>query len=85
MADVSQTADLIRERGVKAIFVESSVNSSAIERIAKDTGIKVGGELYSDSVGPAGEMETVGGETYDVGTYIGMMKHNVNTIVEALK
>ena len=85
MADVSKTADLIRERGIKAIFVESSVNSSAIERIARDTGIRIGGELFSDSVGPAGEMETVGGETYDLGTYLGMMKHNVNTIVEALK
>ena len=85
MRDIQQTAKLIREKGIKAIFAETSVNASTIETIAKDTGTKIGGELFSDSLGPAGSFETVGDETYDVGTYIGMMKHNVNTIVEALK
>ena len=85
LADIAKTADFIKERGVKAIFVESSVSPAVIERISKDAGVKIGGELFSDACGKPGQMETGDGETYDVGTYIGMIKHNVNTIVEALK
>lgn len=84
-ADMSKAAELIQEKGVKAIFVESSVNGATIERLANDTDAKIGGELFSDSLGPAGEEKTVDGQTYDVGTYTGMLKHNVNTIVEALQ
>lgn len=85
IADIVATVDLVKERGVKAIFVESSVSRATIERIAKDAGVEIGGELYSDSTGPSGEMETVDGESYDVGTYPGMMKHNVNAMAAALK
>lgn len=85
MADIAETAKLIKERGVRAIFTESSVNPATIQRLASDTGAKTGGELFSDALGAAGEIEKSGGESYDVGTYIGMIKHNVNTIVEALK
>ncbi len=85
LADVAKTADFIRQRGVKAIFVESSVSPAVIERISRDAGVKIGGELFSDACGKPGQMESGGGGTYDVGTYIGMIKHNVNTIVEALK
>ena len=54
--------------------------------IAKDAGVAVSEhELFADATGKRGEMETVNGETYDLGTYIGMMKHNVNAIVEGLK
>ncbi|MFK7767513.1 MAG: metal ABC transporter solute-binding protein, Zn/Mn family [Mariniblastus sp.] len=66
----------IRSLGVKSIFVESSVNSELLDGIAKDTGISVGGELYSDAMGESGSA----GETY-----IGMMRENVKTIVEHLK
>ena len=85
IADIVGAVDLIKSRGVKAIFVESSVSRATIERIAKDAGVAIGGELYSDSCGPAGEMDSADGESWDVGTYIGMMKHNVNAIVQALK
>ncbi len=85
IADIVSAVDLVKERGVKAIFVESSVSKATIERISKDSGAKIGGELFSDSCGPEGEVKTVNGETYDVGSYVGMMKHNINTIVEALK
>tara|TARA_R110002096_G_scaffold100173_7_gene221997 strand:+ start:6170 stop:7093 length:924 start_codon:yes stop_codon:yes gene_type:complete len=84
-ADMSKAAELIQERAIKAVFVESSVNGATIERLAQDTGATIGGELFSDSLGPAGEEETFDGQTYDVGTYVGMLKHNVNTIVEALQ
>ena len=73
---IRETAAAIRNQGVKAIFVETSVNPKIIEEIAKEAGVKVGGKLYSDSMGAAGS----GGETY-----LGMMRENVLTIVEAMK
>jgi manganese/zinc/iron transport system substrate-binding protein len=85
LADIAKTVDFIKQRRVKAIFVESSVSPATIQRISKDAGVKVGGELFSDACGAPGEMHKGGGESYDVGTYIGMIKHNVNTVVEALK
>jgi ABC-type Zn uptake system ZnuABC Zn-binding protein ZnuA len=36
-------------------------------------------------MGAKGTLKTVNGETYDEGTYIGMLKHNINAAVEALK
>jgi len=71
-----QVVQSLREFGVKAIFVETSVNEQLIRQIAKDANVVIGGELYSDSMGPPGSA----GETY-----IGMMRENVITIVEALK
>lgn len=66
--------------------MESSVSPGAINRISQDSGAVVGGELFSDAMGLTGEMETgPDGNSYDVGTWPGMMRHNVNTIVEALK
>jgi len=62
--------------GVKAIFVETSVNPKAIREIAREAGVVVGGELYSDSMGEKGSA----GETY-----IGMMRENTLIIVKALK
>ena len=84
LADITKVADLVRTRGLPAIFVESSVSPAAIERIGRDSGAKVGGELFSDALGRPGDIRQVGGESYDVGTYVGMLKQNVNTIAEAL-
>jgi len=81
LADMAKLSDFIREKSIKAIFVESSVPHNTIERISKDTGVKIGGEIFSDAMGRAGEIEN----GYDLGTYEGMIKHNLFTIVEALK
>ncbi|MEW4453480.1 zinc ABC transporter substrate-binding protein [Bremerella sp. JC817] len=70
------TIESIREHGVKAIFVETSVNPTMVRQIAREAGVRIGGELYSDSMGAPG----TAGETY-----LGMMRENVITIVEALK
>ena len=75
----------IKQYQIPAIFVESSVNTTLIEQISKDANVRVGGLLYSDAMDEPGKMETVAGDTYDLGTYIGMLKHNVNTMVEALR
>lgn len=85
LADVAKMVDLIKQRAVKAVFVESSVPPATIERISADSGAKVGGELFSDALGTPGEMRQAGGEKVDVGTYEGMIRFNVSTIVEALK
>ncbi len=71
-----QSVESIRSYGVKAIFVETSVNPKLIRQIAADAGVEIGGELYSDSMGARG----TAGETY-----LGMMRENVLTIVQALE
>ena len=81
LADMAKLVDFIKKNRVKAVFVESSVSPATIQRISKDAGVKVGGELFSDAMGTPGQIEN----GYDLGTYEGMIKHNLNTIVEALK
>ena len=85
LADRVNMVDLIKEGGIKAIFVESSVAPAAIESISNDSGAKIGGELFSDALGTPGDVVEVNGEKYDRGTYVGMIKHNTNTVVDALK
>ncbi|RIW37340.1 manganese transporter [Bacillus salacetis] len=79
--DVSELRDYLVENKIKAVFVESSVPKKAIEAViegAEEKGhdVKIGGELFSDAMGEAGTEE---------GTYLGMVRHNVDTIVNALK
>ncbi len=86
LKDRAQLVTMIREKGVRAIFPESSVNPKALEAVAKESGVKVSHEeLFSDAMGVVGDVVTMGEESYDKGTYIGMIKHNVNTVVNALK
>jgi manganese/zinc/iron transport system substrate-binding protein len=81
LADMASLVDFIRKQQVKAIFVETSVNPAAIRRVAEDAGTKIGGELFSDAMGQPGEKK--GG--FDVGTYDGMVRYNLTTMVNALK
>ncbi len=74
--DVKKIIDLMKERKLSSVFIETSVNPKLLEEISRETGAKVGGTLYSDSVGDEGTFE---------GTYIGAVTHNVNAIVNALK
>ena len=79
--EVNQLVAFIAERGVKAVFVESSVSRRNIEALvegcaARGHEVAIGGELYSDAMGESGTPD---------GTYVGMVRHNVETIVQALK
>lgn len=79
--DVSDLRDFLVANKIKAVFVESSVPKKSIEAViegAKKQGheIQIGGELFSDAMGEEGTPE---------GNYIGMVRHNINTIVQALK
>lgn len=81
LADVRRLVDLIVSRGVKAVFVESSVPRRSIEAVAEGCRarghrVAIGGTLYSDALGADGTPE---------GTYAGMFRSNVRTIVEALR
>lgn len=71
-----QVVDSIRNARARAIFVETTINPKQIREIAKETGVKIGGELYSDSMGVSGSAAE---------TYIGMMRENVLLIVQALR
>lgn len=79
--DVSKLRDFLVENKIKAVFVESSIPTKSMEAViagAKQLGhdVNIGGELFSDSLGEPGS---------DADTYIKMIRHNVNTITEALK
>lgn len=81
LKDVQHLVDTLVERKIKAVFVESSVPARSIEAVvqgaaAKQHTVSIGGELFSDAMGEPGTPE---------GTYIGMIRHNVDTIVNALK
>jgi len=81
LKDVIMLVDFIFENKIKAVFVESSVSDRSIKAViegCKDKGhnVIIGGTLYSDAMGA---------ENMPEGTYIGMVKYNVTTIVEALK
>ncbi|HWK13267.1 MAG TPA: zinc ABC transporter substrate-binding protein AztC [Rhizobiaceae bacterium] len=73
-ADVAALIRQVREDKASAIFVENITNPRLIEQIAGETGVKVGGALYSDALSDA---------SGPAATYIDMMKHNVNTITGA--
>lgn len=80
IGDVQDLADFIAERRIGAIFVESSVpvrNVEALQEAVRARGfqVRIGGELFSDAMGDAGSPE---------GTYPGMVRHNIDTIVTAL-
>jgi len=79
-ADVQGLADFIVARRLPAIFVESSIPRRTVEAVqaaarARGHRVRIGGSLFSDAMGDAGTPE---------GTYVGMVRHNVNTIVDAL-
>jgi manganese/zinc/iron transport system substrate-binding protein len=80
IADIREVADFVVERGVRAVFVETTVNPRTIEALVQEVRargheVAIGGALYSDGMGPAGTPD---------GTYIGMLRANTETIVSAL-
>lgn len=79
-ADIQALATIVLERDVPAIFVESTISPRTIEAVqeavrAGGSEVEVGGELYSDALGaPDGP----------AGSYTGMMRSNIDTLVSAL-
>ncbi|MEM7680489.1 MAG: zinc ABC transporter substrate-binding protein [Planctomycetota bacterium] len=78
--DIERLVDLLVARQIPAVFVESTVSQQNIAALidgarARGHAVRIGGELFSDAMGESG--------TYE-GTYVGMIDHNVTTIVRAL-
>lgn len=78
--DIERLVDLLVERGIPAVFVESTVSDRNIRALidgarARGHAVAIGGTLYSDAMGAEG--------TYE-GTYLGMIDHNVTAIARAL-
>ncbi len=79
--DVQKLVDVLVNRQVKAVFIESSISEKSIQAVIegakkKNHNVVIGGELFSDAMGE---------ERTEEGTYVGMYKHNVDTIVQSLK
>ena len=73
--DVARLIQQIRERGIRAVFVENIGDSRLLEQIADETGAVIGGTLYPDALsGPDGPAST----------YLDMMRHNATTLAQAL-
>ncbi len=80
LTQINSLVSMIVEREIKAVFVESSVPQKSLRAVVDGAAsrghrIVIGGELFSDAMGPAG--------TYE-GTYVGMIDHNLTTVVRAL-
>ena len=77
---ISELVDLLVQRRISAVFVESSVSDRSMRALiegaaAQGHEVRIGGELFSDAMGADG--------TYE-GTYLGMLDHNITTIAGAL-
>lgn len=80
LKQIEELVDLIVERRIPAVFVESTVPDRSVKALvagaaARGHAVTIGGELFSDAMGPPG--------TYE-GTYVGMIDHNVTLIARAL-
>lgn len=81
LKDVQRLVNLIVQKKIKAVFIESSVPKKSIEAVvngakAKNWQVNIGGELYSDALGGPGS---------EADTYIKMVRANVDTIVSSLR
>lgn len=74
-ADVARLIDQVKAEKAAAVFVENITNQRLIEQIASETGLKIGGTLYSDALSPADGPAS---------TYIDLMEHNIATIKGAI-
>jgi manganese/zinc/iron transport system substrate-binding protein len=81
MNDLMSIGNLILQQHIRSIFVEMSIAPRSMEALilnvtSRGGSVKIGGNLYADALDASNTK---------AGTYIGMVKHNVNTIVKALK
>jgi zinc/manganese transport system substrate-binding protein len=73
--DIAKLIEQIRRENVPALFVENISDPRLLQRIAAETGVRIGGELYSDALSPPGG---------PAATYIEMMRSNVRELTSAL-
>lgn len=73
--DILRVSKVIRESGVPAVFVETTINPKTLNTLAKDNDVVIGGSLFSDSIGD---------KNSPAPSYLEMLRYNTNTIVAAL-
>jgi zinc/manganese transport system substrate-binding protein len=73
--NLAELIDHLKEVGAGALFVENITSPSLIQQIARETGIQVGGRLFSDALSQRGGPAT---------SYEGMFEHNLATLIQAL-
>ena len=85
LGDRATLADFIRRHQSPALFVESSVNPKAMREIARETGVVIGGSLFSDALGST-DQTAIGpnGNSLSAATWQGMMAHNLTVVHRAL-
>ena len=74
--DIARLIKLIRKEKITAVFIENVTDPRLMEQVSKESGVTVGGELYSDALSKA---------TGPAPTYIDMFKNNVTKIVAAMR
>lgn len=74
-SDLMRLNEVIRNHHIPAVFIESTINPKLLEQVASDNKIRIGGKLYSDSLGD---------ENSPANTYINMVKQNTDVIVSGL-
>ena len=74
--DLAILIDQLKGRGAAALFVENIVSPAVINQISRETGIAVGGRLYSDALSTRGEPAT---------SYEALFRHNLGVILDALE
>ncbi|WFF41590.1 metal ABC transporter substrate-binding protein [Salinicola endophyticus] len=74
-SDMAELIQQIEHNHAKALFLENMSNPALVQQLHQETGIAIGGTLYADALTPDGEGST----------YLGMFRHNVDTLVDALE
>lgn len=78
-ASAARVGELIREikaKKIRALFMENMTDPRLVQRISRETGVRVGGTLYADALSaPSGPASS----------YLALMKHNINTLLSALR
>ena len=72
---VARLIKQVKQERIQAVLVENMVNPKLVQQIARETGSKTQGMLYADALSQQGAAKT----------YLGMVRHNVNTLVAAMK
>ena len=73
--ELAELISFLREKGAGALFVENIANSDLIAQISRETGIKIGGRIYSDALSVKGSPAT---------SYLAMFKHNLELLTTTL-
>ena len=73
--DVADLVDQIEAEGVKAVFPEATVSQDLERAISREAGVEVGGELWTDSLGPEGS---------GADTYVGAMRANASSLARGM-